>query len=406
MNDVAKHKILFVIVDGAADEGSSTPLMTAKMPNLELLARNSLCGLWEGPKAPPGYNVRSLSELGTLQLLGYSANETPGRGYLEALGLGLKPDKRAVYVRANFATISKGLKIIDRRAGRDERGLDELAKLLDMKIDGVQVKFYRSHGHRGVLMLKPLKGKVSPDVSDSDMGLESPQQIKALKPDSASKLTADILNEFSVQAHERLAASTINSLRKLPANYILLRGAGQHRAIEPFSRRWKMSACCIAASNIVRGISRYLGIKVVDVEGATGRTDTDLSAKIRATIDALGRYEFVLLHIKGTDTASHDRDPKLKRAFLERIDREIGAWLLHLRNINVVVATDHATSSKSGEHIFGPVPFMLYRAGAGANRIGRFDERHCSTGFIVDNPMQRLLIELQHKHRGERRLVW
>lgn len=373
MNNIGN--VLFLIIDGAADEGTSTPLMTAKMPNLDLLASNSLCGIWEGPKAPPGYNVRSLSELGNMQLLGYAARESPGRGYLEALGLNMKPDKRAVYVRANFATVGKDLKIIDRRAGRDERGLDELAKLLDMKIDGVQVKFHRSQGHRGVLMLKPLKGKLSSNVSDADMGLETPQKIRPIKPDTAAQKTAEILNEFSIEAHKRLTSSSINNLRKLPANYILLRGAGQWQPIDSFSKRWGMSACCVAASNVVKGIARYLGMKVIEVKGATGKTDTDLGAKMKAAIEALKSYEFVVLHIKGTDTAAHEKNPKLKSTFLERIDREIGAWLLHLRNINIAVATDHATSSKSGEHIFGSVPFMLYSPRGLSGRVGRFDER-------------------------------
>jgi 2,3-bisphosphoglycerate-independent phosphoglycerate mutase len=395
---MSNERVLFVIIDGAADEGANTPLMTAKMPNLDLLAHNSLCGLWEGPKAPVGYNVRSLSELGNMQLLGYSTNESPGRGYLEALGLNMKPDKRAVYVRANFATVGKDLNIIDRRAGRDERGLDELAKLLDMKINDVQIKFCRSHGHRGVLMLKPLKGKLSPDVSDADMGLETPQKFRPMKPDTTAQRTAEILNEFSIEAHKRLAASSINNLRKLPANYILLRGAGQWKPVEPFSKRWGMSACCIAASNVVNGIARYIGMKVIAVKGATGKTDTDLGAKMATAIEALKRYDFVLLHIKGTDTAAHDKNPKLKRTFLERIDRDICTWLLHLRNIDIAVATDHATSSKSGEHIFGPVPFMLYSPHGLSGRIGRFDERGCLTGFTVHNPMERLLIELKHRH--------
>ncbi|MEM7813532.1 MAG: phosphoglycerate mutase [Candidatus Aenigmatarchaeota archaeon] len=396
---MSKPKVLFVIMDGAADEGTDTPLMTAKMPNLDLLARNSLCGMWEGPKAPPGYNLRSLSELGTLQLLGYGADETPGRGYLEALGIGLKPNRRAVYVRANFATVDKNLKIVDRRAGRDERGLDELAKLLSMNIGGVRATFYRSHGHRGVLALTPLKGRLSAAVSDSDVGAAEPQPIKPTRDDAASRRTAEILNEWSVRAHERLSQSAINSMRKLPANYILLRGAGQHRAIESFGKRWGVRACCIAASNVVKGISRYLGIKVADVKRATGKTDTDLGAKMRGAIEALKHYDFVLLHIKGTDSASHDKDAKLKRAFLERIDREVCSWLLHLRNINIVIATDHATSSKSGEHIFGPVPFMIYLAGRTFGHGGRFDERGCLTGFTVHNLMERLLIELRHRHK-------
>jgi len=125
-----------------------------------------------------------------------------------------------------------------------------------------------------------------------------------------------------------------------------------------------------------------------------------LGAKMKAAIEALKSYDLVILHIKGTDTASHDMNPKLKRTFLERIDREVGAWLLHLRNINIVIATDHQTSSRTGEHIFGPVPFMLYRPDIQVSGT-RFDERNCSGGLTVHNPMERLLIGVCHKHKHE-----
>jgi 2,3-bisphosphoglycerate-independent phosphoglycerate mutase len=110
-------KTLFLILDGAADSPSA--FAAAKMRNLNSLAAKSLCGIWSGPYAPK-YNPKSMSSVATLELLGYSYKDEPGRGYLEALGIGLKPDKNSLYLRANFSTISKNNKIVDRRAGRDD----------------------------------------------------------------------------------------------------------------------------------------------------------------------------------------------------------------------------------------------------------------------------------------------
>src|SRR3989304_4739680 len=113
-------KILFVVLDGAAEPpGEKSALETATKPNLDFLTRHSYCGMWI-PTIPEGYNIKSLSEIGILQLLGYNPEESPGRGYLEALGIGLSAQKDTVYMRANFATVDGKMNIVDRRAGRDD----------------------------------------------------------------------------------------------------------------------------------------------------------------------------------------------------------------------------------------------------------------------------------------------
>jgi 2,3-bisphosphoglycerate-independent phosphoglycerate mutase len=389
-------KILFILLDGAADVGENTPLHAAAKPNLDRLSRNSLCGVWPGPQVPPGYNLRSLSELATLELLGYRPEESPGRGPLEALGAGLKLRKNAVYLRANFATAgkemkTKGVRIIDRRAGRDETGLDGLAKLLSMRIGGFGFKFYRTLGHRGVL---EISGKAADAmISDGDQG-NAALPIAAL--DKKAVKTAEAVNVWLEKAHAALSAHAVNKRRKFPANYILLRGAGSPRKIEAFAKRWGVKAACVAADGMVKGVAAYFGMDVLEVPGATGDANTDIKGKLQTAVGAFRKYDFVLLHIKGMDVCSHAKDFEAKKRFAEKLDRELFGHISEHRELHIVVTADHITDSKTGEHVLGPVPFIIYSPEAEVTGAKAFDEVCCRAVGIV-KPMERLILEIRRE---------
>ena len=379
--------VAFIILDGAADSGSQTPLSSAKKPNTDFLASRGFCGLWRGAVAPKSYNPKSMSDVATLELLGYSYADNPGRGYLEALGLGMKPNANAVYLRGNFATAKrseKGMEIIDRRAGRDETGLDILAKKLCMKIGSVRVTCIHSVGHRCVVMLEG-KG-LGKDISDADTGM----LMKTISARKGSEKTARILNEFSARAFEILDNDSINKKRKLPANYILLRGASKAKSVQQFSKKFHFRACSISGVGIIWGISRFLGIDVIKPAGATGRMDTDLKAKLSAAKKALKKYDFVILHINGCDEAGHDMNFEAKKEFIEKIDRQVIAAIRKM-NARVVVSSDHQTSVISGTHQFGPVPFLIYSPDKNlSNGINSLSESSCAKGEISENLMSAL----------------
>ncbi|MBI5061042.1 MAG: 2,3-bisphosphoglycerate-independent phosphoglycerate mutase [Candidatus Aenigmarchaeota archaeon] len=387
-------KTLFIILDGAAEPRANDDLRSsgigksalslAEKPNLDVLASNSFCGMWAGPKAPKNYNVKSLSELATLELLGYSWSDSPGRGFLEALGIGLRPKKNSIYFRANFATVDKKLNIIDRRAGRDETGLKALSKKINMKIDGISVRFYKGVGHRGVLEISG--SGLSNAVGDSDTGKNKPDKIVPLSKNA--RKTAYILNIFLKRSHDILNKDSINKKRK-PANYILIRGAGRFKKAMPFKSRYGMKACSVSNSGIVQGISRYLGIDVINAREYSD-VESNLAAKTDIAVRSLERYDFVLIHINGADVFAHNKDLKGKVKFIERIDSEVFSRISYMRNIKIVVTSDHETSSKTGEHVFGPVPFLFYN-GEDYNDIKNFDESSCGKGSIIMNPMDKIM---------------
>ncbi len=388
-----------VILDGAPDVGKKTALSDANKPYLDQLASHSYCGVWSA-RFPKNYSITNFSDIGTLQLLG--CYDYPGRGYLEALGIGLKPDKNSVYLRVNFATVKLATnsfasqsqnkyKIVDRRAGRDETGLNELTKEINkIHIKGAKIKFYRGVGHRGILVLSG-KG-LSWKISEADRG----NKIEKINPlDKRAKRTSDILNEYVEKCYQLLDKHNINNKRKLAANFLLLRGVGHHVDTKSFKQKFGFNAVSISGVGIVKGVSKFLGIKSVEVLGATGHINTDLNAKIDAAIKALRKYDFVVLHINGADECAHDKNSRAKKEFIEKVDRIVFSKIIKLKHINIVVTSDHITSSKTGMHVKGNVPFLIYNPEEDIDMKRIFSE-HMKKDFVTDNPMNKILLKI-HK---------
>lgn len=384
--------IIFVILDGAADSGSRTPLSDAKKKIMDSLAGKSFCGVWMGAKAPKGYNPKSMSDVATLELLGYSFKDNPGRGYLEALGIGMKISPSDVCLRGNFASAErKGKKFLikDRRAGRDETGLEKLSKKLNMKIMGAGVRCIHSVGHRCVVVVKGKNLGINITDSDSKNGY---MEIRG--NDKKSRKTAMILNEFSGRAFEILSRDTINKKRKVPANFILLRGASKKKSVASFRKKFGLRACSVSGVGIIKGISKYLGIEIIEVSGATGHLNTNLLSKLNAALLASKKYDFVILHINGCDEAGHDKNFAEKKNFIEKIDRIVFSRLTK-KDLNLAISSDHQTSVITGSHQFGSVPFIIFSPDKKlSNGIAKFSEKACEKGYFSKNFMKTVLSKL------------
>jgi 2,3-bisphosphoglycerate-independent phosphoglycerate mutase len=383
-------KILMVILDGAGDTGEKTPYETARKPAMDSLARTGTCGLLD-----VGYKSEVESDIGDLSLLGFFAKDTyPGRGYLEALAIGMRDiDKSDICVRGNLATIDKNGNIWERRAGREEFGLEELAESIDgLEIDGVQFIVRKSSGHRIVVIMRPMSEKVrlSENVETNDPKLEG-VPVPQIRPKTAdAKFTASVLNKFVFRTSKMLAANPVNKKRKFPVNMLLLRGFG-HKKIMPdsFKKKYDMSSCVIGGIPIIKGVASFLGMDIVNVHGATGYPDTNLQGKFDMAAESLLKYEFVVLHVNGTDILSHDAKRVEKTKFIEKIDENLGAMLkkIDLKKTVVIITSDHRTSSdpayKQYRHTTDPVPVLISGGGINVAISRKFDERGCARGFLL-----------------------
>ncbi|MCL7401649.1 MAG: 2,3-bisphosphoglycerate-independent phosphoglycerate mutase [Thaumarchaeota archaeon] len=385
-------KTVLIVCDGMGDRPTKalnglTPLQAADAYTFNKIASLGECGIMDviAPGQPPGSDTAHLAIFGYDPYTQYS-----GRGAYEALGAGLDLKPGEVAFRCNFATVSDEGIIIDRRAGRitteEARILAEALK--DIKLEDAESIFVSTTEHRGVLVLRG--DKLSRMVSDVDVH-EVGVKIGKPKPLDGSieaEHTAKVLEEFITKARKILEEHPLNKERIAkglrPANAVLPRGAGTLPNVKPISGIWNIKAAAIAGGALYKGIAKALGFDLINVPGATGTVNTNLKAKIQYTIDALKKYDLVFLHIKATDTVSHDKNPVKKKEVIEWISHEITPLvdLIESQGYYLALTADHTTPSEIGEHRGDPVPLAIMGPNVRRDWIEKFDELSCARGSI------------------------
>ncbi|MFH1285162.1 MAG: 2,3-bisphosphoglycerate-independent phosphoglycerate mutase [Candidatus Micrarchaeota archaeon] len=379
-----KSKAFLVVCDGIGDlqVNGKTPLQKASKPNMDKLAEMGQNGLVH----TIGVGVIPGSDTAHLALFGYDPYKYyKGRGTFEALGSGMTLEHGDVAFRCNFATVDPKFKVIDRRAGRIGTDIArELGKSLDgMEIDGVKIVFKPTTEHRATLVLRG-KG-LSCKVGDTDPhGCESVLEAKPLDGSKEAKKTADVLNKFTKKSYELLKEHAINKNRaekgENQANIALARGAGEFEAVDSLEKRFGFKSACIAGGALYKGVARFVGMDILDVKGATGTVDTNVLAKAKAAREALKKYDFVFVHVKGMDGASHDGNYDAKVKMVEKIDKLIGELLKE--NAYIILTGDHTTPIVKKEHSHEPVPICIYGKNVRIDDVKTFDEFAAAKGSL------------------------
>jgi 2,3-bisphosphoglycerate-independent phosphoglycerate mutase len=370
-------KYALIIPDGAADErqellGGRTPLEAARIPNMDGVVRTGLIG--QADHVP--ISMPSGSDVGTMSLFGYDPRRYhTGRAPIEAAAQGIELGPLDWAIRCNLVNVAD-----DRmRSFTAAQIPNDLARELIQSLQKNQCgsptwKFHPGVSYRNLLIYRsrgesaPFSGETQTtpphDITD--------QLVAEFLPRGPGSAELRALMDRSVDV---LAGSARNRQRtgpgELPATQIWLWGLGKTPAMEPFVQRFGKTAAVITAVDLLRGMGRLLGWKIVDVPGATGYLDTDYAAKGRYTIDALREVDLVVVHVEASDEASHEGDADKKVEVLERIDADIVApvhrFLQSQGDYRLLICPDHPTLLRTKTHSHGPVPFAL-----------------CGTGVTVD----------------------
>ncbi len=370
-------KYILLICDGISDirgKRGATPLEYANKPNFDSISSRGINGVMDVVKK----GVVPNSDTGHLSLLGYDLKKYyPGRGPLEALGAGIKLNEGDIAFRANIATVDKNFKVIDRRAGRIRGDLSELEKTVNEIDIGIDFVFKHTVDHRAVLVLRGCgaQGLRGCDTDPHKTG------VKVLKAQGSSP-TAKALNAFTRKCYEKLSKLKLNQNRDLPANMILLRGAGVYKKVPTFRELHNLRGACIATVALVRGVAKFCGLDILEVEGASGTEDTNIHGKFKTAVDSLERYDFVLVNIKATDNFGHDGNFEGKIKMIRRIDEQLEILRSAMEECILVITADHSTPVEKKAHSSDPVPVCISGNGVKPDGIKRFTEKDCAKGSM------------------------
>jgi len=421
-------KILYIVLDGLGDQpikelNNKTPLEAALTPNLDRLAQKGKTGI----VYPVGRGIAPESDIAVISLLGYDAHKYyTGRGPLESFAEGLAIKDGDLALRVNFATVEQDAKTIkDRRVGRNltTEEATSLAKEINCKVtlSSATFEFKNTIGHRGVLVIRGMRSKLSGWVTNTDpaYGREGVFGVAKEKFDNLvaesvpmpgyesspeAREAARLLNEFTEKSNKVLNESLLNKKRiaenKMPGNLILSRDAGDHLPEFPkIGSIYNLKFGSFVQMPVERGIALLTGIEIISVPDPTGHLDVDYPVWSKVALDSIQKYDGIYVHIKGPDEPAHDGDFRAKKDVIEAIDKFFFASLLpklDMGNTVVAVTADHSTVCAMKAHSADPVPLLISGGNVKPDGSMSFSERSAklgSLGEILGREIMPLLIK-------------
>ncbi len=356
-------KYIMLIPDGMADLpmdelGGQTPMQAAHTPNFDALAEKSLVGsvLTVPPGMYPG------SDVANMDLLGFDPRRYyTGRGPIEALAMGVPLDAGDVAFRCSLVT-SDGTTLIDNSSGHimteESRPLIEL---LEKRLGSDKRKFFPGVQYRHIMAER--NGSI-------DLQTIAPHDFvgKPLAGHWPEGAGAERLKQLMYDSLELLDGHPINVKRreegKNPGNMVWLWGQGHAPSLPNFLLTFGKRGGVITGVDVVRGLGRATGLRVIDVPGATGYIDTDYVAKAQYAVAALDTLDFIYVHVESPDESGHEGSLEHKMRSIEDIDKKLLATLRagmeRHGEYRLIIVPDHKTPISLRTHEEGPVPFLLY----------------------------------------------
>ncbi len=389
-------KHIIILGDGMADWpieslGEKTLLQAAHTPHMDYLAKMGRCGLLS--TVAPGFHPGS--EVANMSILGYDLPKVyEGRGPLEAASIGVELADDELALRCNIVCINNHI-LKNHSAGHiTTEDADILVKYLQEKLGNGQVRFHTGVQYRHLLVIKGGDKRISCTPPHDIPGEKfAPYLVKADVPEAQP--TADLINDLIMQSQILLMEHPLNKERiqqgKDAANSIWPWGGGYRPQMELLSEKFPQikRGSVISAVDLIRGIGRYAGLRVLEVEGATGLYNTNYENKVSALLEALKDDDFVYLHIEASDEAGHEGDIALKMRTIEDLDsRVVGPIYEKVKDwdepVAIAILPDHPTPCKLRTHTSDPIPFLIWHKGITPDNVKSFDEMAAKEGYYGD----------------------
>ena len=393
-------KYIVILGDGMSDEpiealGGKTPLEAACTPVMDELAGKGEMGMVQNVPAgmAPGSDVANLSVMGYDPLTSYS-----GRSPLEALSIGIDMEPDDMVFRCNVVTLTEEepyaeKTIVDHSSGEiSSADADILMDTIRENFNSEEFQFYSGTSYRHILIWK--HGRMAQ--------LEPPHDhlTKVIGPWLPQE---SVLRSFMERSFPLLNNHPLNLQRavqgKNKANSLWFWGAGTKPSLENFQAKTGLTGAMISAVDLLKGIAVGSGMKVYEVEGATGSIDTNWEGKAQAAIDALLKdgCDFAYVHVEAPDEMAHQGLMEEKVKSIEYLDSRLIAPIKAAletagEDFRMLVLPDHPNPLRYRTHTGDPVPYVLYDSTMQRKAVAHYTEKEAAaTGNFV--PMGHMLLD-------------
>ena len=303
-----------------------TPMSRSVTPNTDMLAAKSTVGLVrtvaDGLK--PGSDVANLSVLGYDPAVCYT-----GRSPLEAGSIGIDMSADDVSFRCNLVTVSdepnfEDKTLVDYCAG--DISTAEAKVLVDYlaeHFNNEEFDLYSGVSYRHCLIWHGGTTDLAPLTPPHDITGRVVRDYVPTKHPNAAKLydmmkkSVELLKDHPINK-DRIARG-LN-----PANCVWFWGEGRRAELENFTKKTGLKGTMISAVDLLKGIAKFGGMDIAEVEGATGYIDTNFKGKAQAALDALANgSDFVYVHMEAPDECGHRHEIENKVKSLESLIRSM-----------------------------------------------------------------------------------
>lgn len=392
-------KYCVLIIDGAAglplpERGNKTCLELTHTPNLDAMAREGMVGLVR--TVPPG--MEPSSACACLSILGYDPRVYyKGRASIEARSMGIDVEDGEVVFRCNLVAV-RDSRMWDYSSGHISTGeAKELIAALEESLGNDQIHFYPGISYRHLCKISgredTLMATCTPPHDIPDKPID-----EFLPHGPGSELLRDLMARSKAVLHEH----PVNAARRFrgdtPATTVwLFWGSGKLPDMPPFQQVYGLKAALTSGVDLLGGLAQLAGMDVLEIPGVTDSLDNDYAAQGTGAVEALTKYDLVVIHIEAPDEAAHDGSIDDKIEAIRMIDREVVSRLRSWQGdaLRTLILPDHPTPIQIRTHSADPVPFILWGQGFTANGANSFSEAQArKTDFFIEdgyNIMSRLI---------------
>lgn len=385
-------KYIIVLGDGMSDEPvealqGKTPLEAARIPTMDELASKGELGMVQNVPAgmSPGSEVANLSVMGYDPLTDFT-----GRSPLEALSVGVEMEPDDIIFRANVVTLTEEepyaqKTILDHSSGEISTAeADALMDAIRENFNDETFQFYTGTSYRHIMVWK--HGRLAKLEPPHD---HLTQVIGPFLPQEA------VLREFMEKSFDILNNHPVNRKRaaegKRKANSLWYWGAGTKPSISSFEEKTGLKGAMVSAVDLLKGIAVGAGMKICQVEGATGSIDTNYEGKAQAAIDSLLKdgCDFAYIHVEAPDEMGHQGELDHKILAIEDLDSRIIAPIKKAmeaagEDFRMLVLPDHPTPLRIRTHSADPVPYVLYDSTKQRKTSARYSEAEARATGIYE----------------------